>query len=532
MLGPTDRTVTTLPVSTSVPNSVRLAEILAALSLATDLANGFPQEKGLRNCLLAVLIARELGLDGRDLADVYYFALLRSIGCTSFAYEEALVTGDDQNFRKAFAGLDAARPADVMRRAFTKLGSGAGPGQRVHAIRGFLGAGRGFPLRMSHANCEAGSRLAERLGLGQAVCGSLAQVHERWDGKGIPNGVAADQLILSGRIGVFAHDVTVAYPGADRTRVRQMARRRSGGEYDPRVTEAFLDRSDHFLDAVETDSAWADVLDIEPVPHPWLPESRLDTLAAAFADFVDLKSPYTLGHSSGVAETAEAAARRLGCTPADVATVRRAALLHDLGRASVTNAIWDKPKPLTPADWERVRLHPYYTERILERASALRPLARIAGAHHERLDSSGYHRGDPAALQPLLTRVLAAADAYHAMTEARPHRDALPAPDAGRALTDDAAAGRLDIDAVRAILETAGHPTRLPRARWPADLTDREIDVLQLAVRGATNRRIAAQLFVSEDTVKTHLRHIYEKVGCSSRARLALFAMENGLLRD
>jgi HD-GYP domain-containing protein (c-di-GMP phosphodiesterase class II)/DNA-binding CsgD family transcriptional regulator len=515
-----------------VPNRIRLAEILAALSIATDLANAFPLEKGLRNCLLAVLLGRELGLETHELTDVYYFALLRSIGCTSYAYEEALATGDDQNFRRAFAGLDSARPADVMRRAVTGLGAGRGPVGRARAIGGFIGAGRGLAVRMSHANCEAGSRLAERLGLGPTVCAALAQVHERWDGKGIPAGVAGEQLTVPGRIGVFAHDVTVHYPGIDRARVREMARRRSGGEYDPRVAEAFLGRSDHLLDALEAETVWDAVLEVEAPPHAWQPESRLDTMAAAFADFVDLKSPYTLGHSSGVAALAGDAARRLGCADVDVTAVGRAALMHDLGRASVSNAIWDKPKPLTSVDWERVRLHPYYTERVLERASALRPLARLAGAHHERVDSSGYHRGDPAALQPLPARVLAAADAYHAMTEVRPHRDALSAETANRALMEEASEGRLDRDAVRAVLESAGQTGRLPRARWPADLTDREVDVLRLAVRGATNQRIAAELHVSEDTVKTHVRHIYEKVGCSSRARLALFAMENGLIRD
>jgi HD-GYP domain-containing protein (c-di-GMP phosphodiesterase class II) len=524
--------MTTVPASSGGLNTIRLAEVLAALSLATDLANGFALEKGLRNCLLAVLIAREVGIEAQELADVYYFALLRSIGCTSYAYEEALAVGDDQNFRNAFAGLDSARRSDMMRRAFTRLGAGAGPARRARAIRGFLGGGRGLAVRMSHANCEAGSRLAERLFLGQAVCRALTQVHERWDGKGIPEGVSGEDLTLAARIGVFAHDVTVHYPRVDRGRVRQIVMRRSGGEYDPLVADAFLSRSDDLLDAVDADSVWDAVLDVEPRPHPWLPESRLDALAAAFADFVDLKSPYTLGHSSGVAALAEGAARRLRLPDVEVTAIRRAALLHDLGRASVSNAIWDKPKPLTPVDWERVRLHPYYTERVLERSPVLRPLARLAGAHHERLDSSGYHRGDRAALQPLLARILAAADAYHAMTEVRPHREPMPASTVSGALSDEASAGRLDRDAVHAVLDTAGQTHRLPRVRWPSELTDREIDVLRLAVRGVTNQQMADQLFISEDTVKTHVRHIYEKVGCSSRAGLALFAMENGLIRD
>lgn len=231
-----------------------------------------------------------------------------------------------------------------------------------------------------------------------------------------------------------------------------------------------------------------------------------------------------------MARLAEAAARKLGCSDSDVAAVRRAALLHDLGRASVSNGIWDKPDRLTTSEWERVRLHPYYTERVLEKAPALRSLARLAGGHHERLDGSGYHRGDPAALLPLPTRVLAAADAYHAMTELRPHRPAFSPEAAAVELAKEVGAGRLDRDAANGVLEAAGQRAQMPRRDWPAGLSDREVDVIRLAVRGRSNRQMAAELFVSEDTVKTHLRHVYEKVGFSSRAGLALFAMENDLL--
>jgi len=261
-----------------------------------------------------------------------------------------------------------------------------------------------------------------------------------------------------------------------------------------------------------------------------LPGSRIDDTARAFADFTDLKSPYTLGHSTGVAKLAEAAARKLGCADTDVAAVRRAALMHDLGRASVSNGIWDKADRLTTAEWERVRLHPYYTERVLEKAPALRPLVRLAGGHHERLDGSGYHRGDPAALLPLPSRIIAAADAYHAMTEVRPHRAPLTPEAAAQELVREVSAGRLDRDAVDAVLDASGQRAPLPKRAWPSGLSEREIDVLRLAVRGRSNRQMAGELFISEETVKTHLRHVYEKVGFSSRAGLAIFAMENDLL--
>ena len=508
---------------------IRMAEVLAALSLATDLANGFRQEKALKNCLLALLLGRELGLGERDLSDVYYTALLRSIGCTSYAYEEALATGDDRNFRNSFAGLDSGRPTDVLGRAITRLGAGQGLTRRTRAVAGFLTHAPRLIKGMVGANCEAGARLATRLGMRPAVAEGLAQIHERWDGTGIL-GVARDELRIGVRLGVFAHDVTVHLERSTRHDVCAMVRVRAGGAHDPAVAEAFLGHSDDLLDAIDAESVWEAVIEQEPDPRPWLPEARIEEAAAAFADFTDLKSPYTLGHSMGVAAIAEQAGRLLNRPETEVIALRRGGLLHDLGRVSVSNGIWDKSGRLGPGEWERVRLHPYYSERVLERAPVLRPVARFAGSHHERLDGSGYHRGDPAALLPLPARVLAAADVYEAMTEKRPHRPALPAAAAARELAAEVGTGRLDRDAVEAVLAAAGQRVALPRQHWPADLTDREVEVLRLAVRGVSNRQIAAELFISGETVRTHVRHVYEKVACSSRAALALFAMEHDLL--
>jgi HD-GYP domain-containing protein (c-di-GMP phosphodiesterase class II)/DNA-binding CsgD family transcriptional regulator len=510
---------------------LRLAELLASLALATDLANGFALEKSLRNCLLAVLLGAELGLEGEALSDVYYTSLLRSIGCTSFAYEEALATGDDRNIRNTFAGLDSRSPSDLLGRAVTGLGAGRGPLGRARAVAGFLTNAPNLVPGMAGANCEAGARLAERLRMTPAVQSALTQIHERWDGRGIPSHLSEDEVATAARLTTFAHDVTVHLERSNPQEVRRMARRRSGGEHDPSVVDAFLTNFDAMVDAVSAESVWDAVIEAEPEPRPWLPETRLDDVARAFADFVDLKSPYTLTHSAGVAALARHEGEVAGLPETDVVALHRAALLHDLGRVSVSNGTWDKRGPLSPAEWERVRLHPYHSERVLERSPLLRPLARLAGSHHERLDSSGYHRGDPAALLPSRARVLAAADAYHAMIESRPHREPLPPQFAADRLREEVRKGRLDRDAVAAVLEAAGQPIPLPRVPWPAGLTDREVDVLRLAVRGLSNRELARRLIVSEETIRTHIRHVYEKVGCSSRARLALFAMENDLLQ-
>jgi HD-GYP domain-containing protein (c-di-GMP phosphodiesterase class II) len=212
-----------------------------------------------------------------------------------------------------------------------------------------------------------------------------------------------------------------------------------------------------------------------------------------------------------------------------VTALRRAALLHDLGRAGVSTAVWEKRGPLTSSEWEQVRLHAYHTERILSRSAALAPLAQLAGMHHERLDGSGYHRGAPASVQSKSARVLAAADVYHALTEDRPHRPAMAQEPAARVLETQPG---LDREAVAAVLETAGqHRGRVPTP-WAAGLSDREVEVLRLLARGRSERQIAQALFISASTVHTHVTHIYEKAGVSTRASAALFAMEHGLLES
>jgi HD-GYP domain-containing protein (c-di-GMP phosphodiesterase class II)/DNA-binding CsgD family transcriptional regulator len=247
---------------------------------------------------------------------------------------------------------------------------------------------------------------------------------------------------------------------------------------------------------------------------------------------VDLKSPFMLGHSSEVAELSERAAGALSLGPEAVTDLRRAALLHDLGRVAVSNRIWEKPAALGMAEWERVRLHPYQTERILARSRVLEPLARIAGMHHERQDGSGYHRGTSGTQVPAAARVLAAADAFQAMTQDRPYRRGLAPEAASAALAEEARSGRLDPECVRAVIEAAGQPVPRVRTPWPVGLSDREVEVLRLVAHGLSNRAIADRLVISPRTAEHHVQHIYAKIGGSTRAAAAMFAMEHGLLRD
>jgi HD-GYP domain-containing protein (c-di-GMP phosphodiesterase class II) len=262
------------------------------------------------------------------------------------------------------------------------------------------------------------------------------------------------------------------------------------------------------------------VIEAEPEPCCRVSEPRFEEVARAFADMIDLKSPFTHGHSTAVAKLAEAAAAELGLAQNEVVSVRRAGLLHDLGRTGVPNCIWDKPGPLTETEWEQVRLHPYHSERIVSRSSALAPLAPLAGMHHERQDGSGYHRQATATMIPTGARLLAAADAYQAMTQERPHRPALTPEAAAEQLSSEAAQGRLDPEAVRAVLEAAGHSPVRARLTWTAGLSDREVQVLRLLARGHSNREIGRLLW------------IYAKIGVSTRAAAAMFAMEHDLIRE
>jgi HD-GYP domain-containing protein (c-di-GMP phosphodiesterase class II) len=276
-------------------------------------------------------------------------------------------------------------------------------------------------------------------------------------------------------------------------------------------------------------TTWTAVIEAEPALGIVLSDEQLESALAAIADFADLKSPWTIGHSRGVADLASAAAGLYGLPDGDATLARRAALVHDLGRLGVSNAIWDKPGPLTAAELERVRLHPYLTERMLASSPALSALGAIAVQHHERLDGSGYPRGLSGNAIAPAGRILAAADAYHAMTETRPHRAARSADETATELRAGVREGLFDSDAVDAVLRAAGHPAKR-RREWPAGLTSREVEVLRLLVRGLSNREIAEQLVISRKTAGSHVEHIYAKIGVSNRARAGLFAIKHGLM--
>lgn len=507
--------------------SIRTSEVLAALSLTTDLTSGVPFEEGLGVGLVATALAGVLGLDEDDRRVVFHAALLRAVGCTSHASENAELFGDDIRFQGALRVLDPGDAA-VFREQLARFGDWNGPAaqpehaarfQRIAATEGPIAAGNG---------CDVSRALGPRLGLPPDAVTALDDVHERWDGLGIPSGRAGDDLTVAGRIVHVAEQAVRAHAVGGRVGAVAEVRRRAGGHLDPDLAAAFDAAADEVLAPLGEPDRLAAVVAAEPGRPATVPAEELDRLALALAIVVDLKGRYLLGHSAHVAALTDSAARLFGLSAPYRADARAAALLHDLGRAAVPSSVWDRPGPLGSGEWEQVRLHAYWTERVLQRCPSLARLAPLAGAHHERQDGSGYHRGARTIDLPAGARLIAAADVFAAMTEPRPHRPRLDAEGAVRELREEAARGRLDRDACAAVIEAAGF-TR-PRMSWPAELSDREVEVLRLTARGLSNRRIAAELSVSERTVGHHLGHIYDKIGRRTRAGAAVFAMEHGLL--
>jgi HD-GYP domain-containing protein (c-di-GMP phosphodiesterase class II) len=503
---------------------LRLAELLASVSLATDLGTGQPLGHALRTCTIATALAEAMGCGSDEIRTVHQFALLRFLGCTSDSAETAaMVGGDDLAFNAAMAPVVMGSSREMMGRFVRSVGAGQPRVRRVRLTARGLVDPRGGNLA---THCEVGAMLAGRIGLEQAVVDALAHAYERWDGKG-PTRLAGDAIPISVRVALVARDADLAFRlGHD---PRGWMRERSGKAYDPAVAEAFERVGFDALSQLDEGDEWGTALACEPEPVATVGPDRLDAVLAAFADSVDLKSPWIRGHSRKVASIAEAAGRHAALDDAECDGLRRAGLVHDLGRVAVENGIWDKPGPLTTSEWERVRLHVYYTERILARCSSLTSLVEPAWSHHERLDGSGYHRSLPAEALSRADRILAAADVFAALTADRPHRPARSDDDAARTLEAEAEGG-LDGDAVACVLAAAGRREPRSRRRWPADLTDREVEVLRLIAQGRSNREVAARLVISPKTVGRHVENLYAKIGVSSRAAAAVFAMEHRLL--
>jgi HD-GYP domain-containing protein (c-di-GMP phosphodiesterase class II) len=499
---------------------LRLTELLASLSLATDLLTGQPMGHGIRTCLLAADIATQLGCPPHQVRHVQQVALLRFLGCTAEVSTLASdVGGDDISFYRAMAPVLNGGRVETLRGIMGAVAPDLPGLQRLGAIARMIADTETDRLTIS-SHCEVAAMLAHRLGLADPVLTALRHAYERWDGQGSPEGLAGDAVPIEIRICALARDVDLAIiAGDDPSRLLSDRREKT---YDPRVVSAFNEMS-----TTGPVANWATLISSEPEPVATIDD--VDSALDVMADFADLKSPWTRGHSRRVADLASKAATAADLGYGGVERIRRSALVHDLGKVGVANGIWEKAGPLSLDEWERVRLHPYLTERILSRCLYLAPLAETASRHHEQPDGTGYHRRLDSSQLTSSDHILAAASAHVAMTSDRPHRPALSNDDAAMALETSVAEGAFDPAAVSHVLHALDRGTVLRASPKPAGLTDREVEVLRLITRERTNREIANELFISPKTVSRHIENIYTKIGVSTRAGAAVFAMENGL---
>jgi HD-GYP domain-containing protein (c-di-GMP phosphodiesterase class II) len=513
--------------------SLRLAETLGALTLATDLAAGLGNESALKVCLVATATAREMSVSGASLKTVYNASLLRFLGCTAFAHETARVhsAGDDMAVLRALSLADTAKAADVLKAALRGLVPSGSPAARARTLMHFLGD-REMPRKLATAHCSLASYLAGQLQMDAAVGTALDQMYERFDGKGLPRGLKGEEICLTARLIQLGFRVVAHLTLLGPQEALDIVRERAGTEIDPSIAAAFLRIGPGLLTTLSEPTVWEAFLAAEPAPRTFISGAELPRACAAFAVYADMKSPYTLGHSPAVAALARVAAERAGLPESGQSAVEVAGLLHDLGRISVPNGIWESPRQLNAHQVERMHQHSYQSERILNQSPVLAEYARLAGMHHERLDGSGYHRGlaGSQAIE-LPAAILAAADTYRTKLEDRPHRRALAPAAAAAHLRSLGEAGQLDRRAVEAVLDAAGQRAAVRVAgELPAGLSEREREVLVLVARGLTNKQVAERLVISSRTVQNHLASVFAKTGVSNRAGAALFAVQHGLI--
>jgi HD-GYP domain-containing protein (c-di-GMP phosphodiesterase class II) len=511
------------------PGQIRLAELVASLSLGIDLGFGQPMEHVLRQCLIALRLADRVGLDPPSRAVVYYTALLINVGCHADAHEQAKWFGDDIAVKsiKYEHGLGLRGAAA----GFSQLGAGRPPLHRFRVGLEFLMSGHREVDGLFASHARVARMLAEQLGLPAAVLDALSAAYEQWNGRGWPGKLRGARVPMASRISQLAEFVEVAHRLGGNAGAAAMARRYSGTQFDPALAALICNGAEEILGGLDQVQAWDAVIAAEPALAVVLSAEQFDGALLAISGFVDLKSPYTLGHSRAVADLGQAAGAGLGLGPEDLKTLWRAGLVQGFGRMGVSNAIWDKPGPLGAGEWERVRMHPYFTERMLRQSPALAPLGAIAVQHRERLDGSGYPRGMNGGTISLPARILGAADAYQAMREPRPHRAGLAADEAARQLRGEVRSGRLEGAAVEAVLEAAGHRVRR-RREGPAGLTAREVEVLRLVAHGLSTKEIAARLAMSPKTAGNHIEHIYSKIDATNRVTASFFAIQHGLLPE
>jgi putative nucleotidyltransferase with HDIG domain len=438
-----------------VMEQIALSGVIGALSHALDIAEGQPAGHAVRSCLIGMRIAAELDMDGADRSDLFYALLLKDAGCSANANRMAALFATDDRAAKASSKLvDWTDRRAALLWSLRTAAPNAGLRRRVQVLRAIRDEGevtRGF----MQARCDRGAEIARMLFLSEQTAAGIRSLDEHWDGRGMPDGLRGEEIPLVARIACISQSIEAFHAKGGVRAARALVRSRRGSWFDPRLVDAFLrfcgERD--FWDQFEA----PDVSRWEPADLAInADEARLDRIAEAFARVIDAKSPFTARHSQRVAEIAEAIAAVLGFAADERRTLRRAALLHDIGKLAVSNRILDKPGKLSEEEFRAIQTHPVHTLAILRRAPCFAQLAELAANHHEKLDGSGYPRSLTAAELDLPMRVLAVADVYEALTADRPYRAPLPVADAFAIIDRDVPA-RLDGEVRNALAIAVGH---------------------------------------------------------------------------
>ncbi|OHX20614.1 HD-GYP domain-containing protein [Chromobacterium sphagni] len=412
--------------------TLKLSQLISALSYALDITEGQPEGHCVRSCWIGMHIGRAIGLEAQQLWDLYYAILLKDLGCSSNAARiSELYLADDRSFKQEFKLVGTSLP-QVLGFVFNNTGTHAdGWRQRAASIFNVLRHGKEMADELINTRCHRGADIARQLRFNENVALGIQNLDEHWDGSGRPLGLSGEAIPLNARITLLAQVIDVLHATHGRGTARNEAANRAGSWFDPELIQAFrsISQDEDFWRQLEADDIEQAVLALEPsqceVP---LDEDYLDEIAEGFGLVVDSKSPFTAGHSLRVGHYADRIAAYLEIEPTRRRWLKRGALLHDVGKLGVSNTILDKPGKLTPNEWVAMKRHAGYTEAILSRIESFEELARMAGAHHERLDGGGYPRGLTADAIALETRIITTADIFDAINAERPYHPPTPIP--------------------------------------------------------------------------------------------------------
>jgi HD-GYP domain-containing protein (c-di-GMP phosphodiesterase class II) len=516
--------------------AIRRAEFLMALAYATDLATGQSRDFALRSCVLAMRLAGMARLGREEQRNVYHQALLRYIGCNADTHLLAAKFGDEIALRQDLARTDLGSQSQLVHtfvRAFTRLFAGAPPDELEKAVQHALSDALHVSVPILAGHCEVAQRIGQRLGLSDEIRENLGQLYERWDGHGLPRGLRGDAVRPAVRLVTLAQDAIALNEAHGFDEMVRMIGERAGGAYEPALARLFIANAAELMKGLDQPVAAETILALEPPPHAMLDDAACEEAYLAIADMIDMRMPFTFGHSRAVAGLADAACQQLGLPESDIRAVRWAAYTHDLGELAVPVSTWMRAGPLTTRETDAARLHPYHGERALAGLNGEgRSVAALVLRHHERLDGSGYHRHARGSDLSAAARVLAAAEAFQTAREDRPHRQALSAVAAATKLRAAVRDGTLAGDAVEAVLVAAGQPARRGTSERLAGLTPRETEVLRLIAAGLTATEAARRLEISPKTADNHIQNLYSKIGVATRAGAALYALEHGLVQQ